>query len=283
MTTRVRLVDGAREMVLAPREDIAMQSLDLGWPAPVAEAEQRTDDDGENDTTTYFGARVVALEMYLLDTPLALLDELRTFSRPGSRPYLHVYEPEWGAERRLRLRAEDQRAVRGGGLPLDAGALPVQTQWRAPEGVIEAVTEASTTLAVSGEPTGLALPTITPVTLTATRTKAAATVSVAGTLPVHWTARLYGPCTTPRFTRTDSGETLAWPNLVLAAGEYLEVNSRARSVYLNGDRTKPRLRELDFQNARWWRLHPGANAVMFHPQSLGPGAAAQMTWRAAWL
>lgn len=282
--TILRLVDGAREMALAPRPEIELQVLDVGWPEILEVTETRTDDDGEDDTTSRFGARAVSVEMVFLSTPLSLLDELRGFCHPSARPYLHIRESEWGGERRIRLRADNQRATRSVSMPAQNGILPVLAQWRAPDGVLEAVDEQRSLLPAVGEgQVGADVPWATPLVMPATTGNGATLVTVGGTVPVHWTARLYGPCTGPRITLDEYGHTLAFPDLVIPAGDFLELRTKDRTAYYNGDRGASRLRFLDFTTAAWWRLRPETSQVRYHPDEPNTGCMAEIIWRSAWL
>jgi hypothetical protein len=290
--TQVRLVDGEREMMLLPRDGVVLQRLDLGYPATRELAEPRTADDGEHDTTSLHGGRSVAVDMLLIDVDAdPVLDELRSFCRPADRPYLYVSAGGWESERRIRLRKDQQSA------PVTAEFPPpvrqVQAQWKAPDGVLEAAEQ--TTTVISAEvhsstglemtvASGLSVTVASGVAMTVGTSGSAVIVDNTGSMDAHWVARLYGPCTGPRFSLDSVGVSLAFPGLTIPAGEYVELDSRARTAHANGDATISRLNALDFASSTWWRLPAGANQVRYHPDS-GASAAteAHLLWRECWL
>jgi len=279
--TTLRLVDGAEEFVLYPRDDAELQALDLGFPDVREVVDDAVDDDGTEDSTERIGARVVAVELVLFDQPLTLLDQIRRYAHPSRRSYLVISEDEWAEDRRILVRTAQQAVTRSPGLP----ALVVQLQWKAPDGILEAVDAELRTVGPEGgaEVTGITFPTSAPFAFPASINEQAGTLEVAGTVPVHWKARLWGPCSSPAISNDTTGETLTFPGLALPAGGYLEVDSRARSALENGDPGASRLGQLNFAASRWWRLLPGVNQLRYHPGSIGPGAHADVEWRQAWL
>lgn len=290
MITSARLVDGDNEMVLLPNPDIDITALNLGFPAVRAVTESRTDDDGEDDTTELFGARAVSMNLTLYNTPAALVDQLRAFLSPRARPYLYLIDSEWSGERRWRLRV-DQSAD-----PITEGAddilREVQLQWSAPDGVWEATDLSTVNIAAeSTTASGLGFPISYPIAWPSTAAAGVTQIDTASTIPLHWVARMYGPCDGPRLTNATTGQQLAFQavaattnGLSVAAGEYIEVDSRARSAYYLSDAGASRLSALDFANSDWWQLAAGINLVRFNPVLvLGPGCSAVIEYRPAGL
>lgn len=282
--TSVKLVDGAAEMVISPRDGVFVQSLDVPFPAVRGNTESRTDSDGERDTTQFFGSRSASLELLLTQAPAAIHDEISAFCHPASRPYLVVADDEWSGERRLRLRV-DQFSD-----PVEAKTAPqarkLQAQWKVPDGVWEDADQATTVISADAPSTGgLAMPVTMPASFSASTSAGARLITNAGTVPLHWVARLYGPCTGPRLTLDSAGLALVFKtSLVLAAGEYVEIDSRERTVYANGDTSISRLNQLDYTLSTWWRLARGDNQVRYNPASgISAGAVAELYTRTQWL
>lgn len=285
MLTQVRLVDGAREMILRPRDGIAAAKLDWGFPEVRAVVENATDTDGTNDTTQHHGASAVSLELTLYQpgTTRALIDELRSYCHPGRRPYLYVTDDEWATERRIQLRADQQSAPITAGNGLNRG---VQIAWRAPAGVWEDVDQGVTTVPANiPDGLGLAVPVVMPATFTNTAGASVRTVTNAGTTPLYWVARMYGPCTGPQLLNVDTGETLLFkPSLALGAGEYIEVDVRARSVFFLGDRSDSRLGQVDYTATTWWRFPADTTTtVRYFADSAALGAQCEIYTRTQWL
>lgn len=287
MITSLRLVDGAAEMVLIPHPDITVTALNLGFPDVRVVSEGRSDDDGETDTTELYGARAVSIAMGLYTTPAALAEQLKAFCSPRARPYLHVIDTEWSGERRLRLRVDQVTD------PIEDGADDVyrgmQATWRAPDGVWEATELATATIAAeSTTTTGMTFAMTFPLSWPTTTAAGIAQILNAGPVPLHWVARLYGPCDGPRLTNDTTGEVLRFASgtggLAVAAGEYVEVNTRDRSAHYLSDTGASRLHLLDFATSTWWQLGPGVNLIRYNPAAgVGAGASAVLEYRPAGL
>ena len=289
MLTSVKLVNGSRELVLLPRQDdgIYLQSLDAPMPEVRAVTEARTDDDGERDTTQLFGARACSIELLVTEAARTFEDDIARYLHPRVRPYLVVEDTGWSQARRLGLRSDQFSAPLGVDLPLRDGRR-VQVQWRCPDGVWEADALSSATVNADVDATtGLSLPFSLPVALAATQASGAATVSNVGAVPAHFTARLYGPCTDPSLRNETTGEEITFAGgLVLAAGDYIEIDTRDRTAYLtvNGSSSRvDRLGFLDWAASSWWQLEPGINQIRYAPSATSAGAAAVIEWRSQWL
>jgi hypothetical protein len=280
--TTLRLVDGNNTLQIYPNPNIELQSLDLGYPEVREDISDAPDTDGQIDLTTYYGGRVIAIELALLDTPLALADQVRAFTSPAARPYLYVGEDEWGSERRARVRSAQATITRQRGLLQTA---TMQLQWKAPDGILEDATQQTISLPVfsPASSTGVRFPTTFAMSWPITMNTSAQTFPIQGSVPINWVGRLYGPCTGPRFSLDTTGETLSFPTLTLAAGDYLEIDTRNHTALVNGSPDASRLGQLDFAASTWWRLRPGTNTVRYNPVTVAGGAQAVLFWRPAWL
>lgn len=285
--TRVRLVDGDTELVLHDtpwlRLDLFLQNLQIGSPAVREVVDDRTDADGTDDETAYHGARAVSVDVRVLDTPGQLADQLTGFMHPRRRPYLCIVDDEWGGERRLRLRASQWTN------PLDtmSGRLrDVQLQWRAPDGVWEATDEVAVGVnADSGVEAGRTYDLVFPRDYGTTGSVGAYQLVNPGTAWADYRVRLYGPAVGPRWTDDQTGATIAFtPEMSLAAGEYVELDTRERSAVLNSDASLSRLHLVDFEVTTWWQLRPGTNVVRYNPLAeAGAGTRAELVYRPTWL
>lgn len=283
MITAARLVDGAREMQLIGRDDIAKTEFDIPLPATREDVEERTDDDGTDDRTAHHGSRAVAINFREVDSPDAVVAELGGFVHPAMRPYLVMSNDQWLQERRLRLRIAQGDAPQAG--PLYPFARDVQAQWVAPSGVWE--TSAATTFVVNAdeEASGRAYNLIEPRLYPSSMTTGVLLHTNPGSTFSHFVARLYGPCRGPRLTNESTGESVSFTtDLTLAAGEYLEIDSRLHSALLLSNEDASRLDYLDFFETQWWRLVPGLNQVRYHPrEGVDAGCMASIDYFPAWL
>lgn len=286
--TKVRLVDDQLgELVLLDRSalrlDLILSELDIPSPAARDVTAPRVDADGEDDDTTGHGGRAVSAVLNLRDTPAALVDQINRYLHPRRRPYLVVLDTEWGAERRLRLRADQWSGQ------IDHLAHRMrqhQVQWRAPDGIWEAVTAVSVAVSADvGAYAGRTYPATWPRSYAATSPTGTVQVTNPGSTWVDQVTRLYGPCAGPRWTLDTTGETLAFvEDLVIPAGEYVEIDTVARTANYMSDPDASRLHLLDYAVSNWWRIPPGISQARYHPISgVETGAAAALTFRPGWL
>jgi hypothetical protein len=63
--------------------------------------------------------------------------------------------------------------------------------------------------------------------------------------------------------------------LQVLAGEFLEIDLRAKTIRLNGDAAQSLHSKLVFPGSVWWVLEPGDNVIVFQPETYS--GVAQMT------
>ncbi len=281
--TSARLVEGSEQLLLYPRDGLVVMSVSAASPVVRGVTESRADDDGELDTTTRFGARAVAVELMAIETPAGFVEELSAWMHPGRRPHLEVEDDEWAQTRRILLRSDQW------GGPIDANDAPyirrIPAQWRAPDGVWEASEQ--TTLTVSADvpsSVGLSAPVSAPISLTATLASGSLQVTNLGGSPSHFTALLYGPCSAPTLINDLTGERIAFTSdLTLAAGEYVEIDTRAKTARLLSSVTASRLSYIDFSTNSWWQIQRGIQQIRYAATDPTAGSQAVITYRPVWL
>jgi hypothetical protein len=97
------------------------------------------------------------------------------------------------------------------------------------------------------------------------------------------TVDIYGPCSGPLFRVVNTGATLSFSSLSLAAGDYLHIDTAARTITLNNDPSQSRYDALDMATSQWPSLPPGSPQVVFSPASSSAGCVAVVSWRSTWL
>lgn len=103
------------------------------------------------------------------------------------------------------------------------------------------------------------------------------TTSNGGTFPAPWAATLNGPLTSPRITLVGTDGELRLDGFVLADGDTLELDSRRRTVMLNGTAS----RAGSLTTRAWFDLPVGSGAVQL---TAGAGTGTlDLEWRDAWL
>jgi hypothetical protein len=69
----------------------------------------------------------------------------------------------------------------------------------------------------------------------------------------------------------------------LTAGQWLEVNTRDRTVRLNGLVSQNRYNTLDFATSKWFEIPPGVSLLRYRPDTLTAGAFARVSFRSSWI
>lgn len=275
--------DGLTTLELDDANGFDVEAVDLGFPSIRAVADSRVDADGEDDRTAHIGARAVVLSGVVVPTATltrqAVLDRIRAFLRPDLRSYL-VFELEAGVgARRIRLRGDQAGAVIE-----RPGSAEVTFGWSGPDGIIEAETEASVVAEATPDvEVGREYPLEFPRAYPTSSPLGVVTVTNAGTVTAYPVLELYGPCTNPRIENQTTGGALVFSNLTLADGEMVEIDTRERTIFLEGDELQSRYDRLDFAESSWWALAPGDNSVRFYPESFDVGCEAVVLFRSAWL
>lgn len=299
------------------------QTLDLGDAVTRAVAEDAVNADGSIDTTAYHGARNITLKVTAAPKPdgstlgfFALRQRFRQFTHPRLRPLLYVTQSPDAPEQLIMLRRSQFSDV-----ITDPKFSDITVQWIAPYGILEssALYESvigagstgvfTTTLGVqgtadqqgvSGYPAGTILgvnevaSVLGPLggrvyPLTYDRTYAPGgvvgegTITTLGDADSNFVARIYGPCTDPIIENETIGKSLVLLGLTIAAGNFLELNTRTCTVRMNGDAGDSRYDRIDFTTSQWWTLAPGLNTIRFNPGTSSAPSNVTFVYRDSYL
>lgn len=125
---------------------------------------------------------------------------------------------------------------------------------------------------------GLVVPVTAPVTVDAVQTAGTADVTNAGTADAGLMLRIDGPVLEPRVTllHPDGPQTLRF-GLELAAGQWLDVDTRARTVLLGGVTSRRGQVSGD-----WPILPGGTHTIRFGAADYNNDAMLTVSWRSAW-
>lgn len=275
--------DGLDPFPLDDANGFDVSVFDPGFPTIRSSSSSRTDADGEDDRTKYLGARAVVLQGTVVATAGSsrsdVLDRLRGFLNPRRRPWLYFVAEDGGDERRIRLVA-DQHAA-----PFERpGSAEVTVGWRAPDGVAEAVdVTLETASATPDVEAGRSYPRTYPLVYPDSSPVGSVLVTNPGTAHVYPVLELYGPATDPVVANLTTGQVFAFDGIELAAGDFLELDTREKTVRLNGLETASRYGFVDFAVSEWIELAPGDNLVRYYPAAFDEGAEARVRFRAAWI
>lgn len=250
--------------------------IDPGHAEPREVSHSRSGIDGEDDETSFHDGRVVSFEGAAW-TPASnavdVVDRLSAYTRPGLRPWL-VYRPAGKSERRVKLRATRASRPMAGNAP---GIIRVAAQWRAPDGVIESTTEHVAELNPAEEVGGRTYPLTYPRTYPSSTGPGRIDITHDGSTVAYPILRFYGPVTDPVIESETVGRQLVF-EIEVAGGDYLEVDTRRRTIRLNGMASSNRYDALDFPASEWWGLLPGENRIRFAPDTFSSPAIAQVRY-----
>lgn len=268
---------------LTPENGFNIRDFNLGFPVVRTVMDGRPNIDGMDDRTRFFGSRVVSLDIDLVGDKWALLDELAPYLNPANRPFL-VYE-DAEQTRRILLRASEETAV----ITAPTNIQRVLLQWVAPDGAAEGLDVVEFEVpAVVGVEAGFTWDLTFNLTFPTTSPSGRINVESPGNVRTYPVIRLFGPCTNPRIDNASDPNLVGEPKQLrffqtLSASQFIEVNTRERTVFLNGNPDLPLYSALDFNVSDYWSLAAGDNFVKYFPESFGTGARAVILFRPAFL
>ncbi|MEE2041285.1 phage tail protein [Nocardiopsis sp. CT-R113] len=167
------------------------------------------------------------------------------------------------------------------GAPL--GIVPYTLQWSAPDPRRYSVEEYTRSISAPVRPDdGLGYPLGYPLDYGAPITGGAATLTNAGDTGTHPVVTITGPCDRPQVVNRATGFVLEFA-LTLAAAETLVVDCDAGTVLLSGSADRLYTRTPASVPVESWTLPPGPSPIQYRPMWAGPGSAAAVRWRDAYL
>lgn len=276
-------LDGVDPLPLEYSYGIVVSQVDLGWPAARTVDQSRSGQDGTFDQSAFHGGRVVTVRGCIFGddtrTRQSIIDGLRRFCHPGSRPWLYFRTEQGGDERRMQLRSADQS------MPMSVpGIAEFTVSWVAPDGVALGTEDLSVTMEpevpADGRVYDLTFPRTYPffdpdlgrgICHNAGNTWAVPTITI------------QGPCTNPTVTNETVDKTIGFDGLVLSGGESVVIVPSGPSVLLNGEAGASRYSLLDFDVTEMWLLEPGDNRVRFACEADSAGAACTVEWNDTYL
>jgi hypothetical protein len=279
----MRLELGSQTLDLIPANGFFVREFNLGYPVPRTVVDNRPNIDGTDDRTRFFGSRVVSLSVDLIGDKWTLLDQLSPYMIPGARPFL-VFD-DAAQPRRFRLRAADESKV----IQSPTTSQNVFLQWVAPDGVSETVAQAQEVVTASvGVAPGFTFDISFNLNFPPASPSGRVNVFTVGNARCYPVMQLWGPCAFPRIDNLQDVNAAGVPkqlafDIALSAGQYLEVDTRERTVLLNGNPNQPRYSTLDFAVSEWWTLASGNNFVKYFPDSFSGNARAVMLYRCTFL
>jgi hypothetical protein len=250
--------------------------------------------DGAVDDTRYVGSRAVTIGLRLGEQPSCatepstmqdLYDRILPFMAPRRRPTLTWSLPGSGGVMR-------QMTVRGDSAPvvIKGSKYPeLALQFVAPSGEITTPGEHVTTIdPASDVEDGRVYSTGSDLRFDrdypATLAIGDRLITQNGNEPAHWTLAIFGGCVNPFFSI--NGATIDFSSnggLTLTAGSSVVIDTRERTVYLDGDPSTSRYDRTNFAEWTWDELllQPGGSLVRFGADTL-TGGTAVLTYLDTW-
>jgi hypothetical protein len=255
----------------------------IGFPSERPVMRNRALGDGVIDSTRFFGARAVSMNITLdvnKQDPQISIDNLTAYMTPHRRPRLSWQIPGSSQERSLLVRGVDAPVSIAG-----KQAHVITASFIGINGVMESVSE--TTLVINpGEDveTGRTYDLTFDRQYPPTAGLGERLVVNEGNEVADWEATIFGPAVNP--TLTVNGTDISFNRdggLTLAAGESVVINTRNRTIFLNDDITESRYDKVNFTEWSWEqvRLQPGHNTIRYEEVTLS--GSCTFTWRSAWL
>jgi len=126
---------------------------------------------------------------------------------------------------------------------------------------------------------GLTVPVTAPFTIGATRSQGFADITNAGTVETGLELRIDGPVSQPRVTLVSSGGSpqTVTVDIVLGATQWLDIDTKARTVLLNGVSSRRGQASGD-----WPLLPAGTHEVRYAAAEYNNTSTLTVSWRSAW-
>lgn len=267
--------------------EIAVSRFDLGDAIIRVVAEDAPDTDGSIDTSTLMGPRVVTIEALLrphrgASTRWALTQQLKAFTHPRLRPILYYKPSDDDPELMLTMRRSQFADFLA---PQVTPQTTVTMQWVVPSGILESAELFTATAAASGDPAELGreydleFDRIYP----ASAPQGSVLITNSGDRDAYPLIRLYGPWSDEVSIANEStDQALVFDGLSVTAGNFLEIDTRTKTIRLNGDPAQTRNQYLLFPDSAWWSLAPGEQRIRFQAETFTAPAQAEIIWRNAY-
>jgi hypothetical protein len=205
----------------------------------------------------------------------AYLDSLKSNYAPVQQPIPFVFKAPGVVERLIYVKPRGCRYDWDTARRL--GMTPIQLLMFAEDPRIYDSTLSSQLLSYGGDAgLGLAFPVGFNINFGGGATPGGGTVSNSGNRNTPIIFVITGPVQNPILQNTTTGHTLGF-TITLAAGETLTINTRDRTVYLNGNIN----RRNTMTTVDWFDLVPGNNFIGYGGLS-GTGSTVSVTFRSAW-
>lgn len=265
-----------------------ISTVDVGMATPRSVTTDLPGQDGQDDQTAYFSFRTVQLNGAIVrradgKSRTRAMDALAPFLAANARPTL-LYALDTDVDVRcLTLRVSQWSN------PIDhpENATAFSVQWVCPDPIAygKSINEVDLGLS-SGSEEGFTFPLSFPLAFPHSDGPTGAGIIInVGTYPAWPVLRIFGPCTDPAVIWVDpvSGEStgtqVVFSGLTVLDGDYVEIDTRARTALLNGNPMANRYNFVDFANTSWGQLLQGPNSLRFTASDASTDCVCKVLWR----
>lgn len=286
MTVLTLSADGLDPLTLA---DIAsVRSFEWASGALRTVSEEAPDADGEIDTSLLHAAGSITIGLRITSSFESRLRRLRSFTHGRLRPTLTI-DWEDGESDQMIATLSQGVVTAPVGRPTHRDAV---VQFQVPAGVLESADLHEEVIhpgagATDGVEFGTTVEFGPTVEFPSVDPPGTIEVTNAGDRDAYPVIRAYGPFGAGGADETTignetTGDSLLFTGLAIAAGDYLEVDFRAKKILVNGLAAQSRYQYLTFPDSTWWTLRPGVNEVSFRPDTFSGNSQAVVLWRDAY-
>lgn len=248
-----------------------------GWdtPASTGRVTQRAYQSGGWADRAFYASRIITLEGVIVAATPALLRDAK--DRFAAAIPLDVLEElavvEAGQSRSVWVRQDGDPILKD----ISSRASRFSLQLVAPDPRrLRSGPVSSLRTGLPSSSGGLSVAFTIPFSIAATTVAGVLSVFNAGTAPAPGVVRIDGPVQRPVVRHEEQGHELVF-DLILDAGQWLEVDLDLHTVLLNGQASRRGL-----MRGRWFTLTPGVNTISWSSLTAAPTAALTVSWRDAW-
>lgn len=273
---------GADPLTIGCGSVFGIVALDLGYGAVRTITQPKVDQDGILDQSEHLGDRPITCQVRAKDATWEQVQALRGYLHPRHRSTMTLRNLPGGHPDAIATVRGSAVAAPFVARDLRVSRQNITAQWIVPSAVLESADLHQVIVRPSGTGTapGRAYDLTFDRTYPAAPVDGTTIVTNAGQGLAYPTVRIYGPITGPAITHLGTGQTISLPALTVNAGDYLELDLRARTVRYNGLATDSRRHLIDYTTTRWWAIEAGSQQIRLTAISgIDPTTQATVTWR----
>ena len=280
--TILTLSNGGMSQPLTDDEGYKVRKFDWQPGGPRSVSALAPNSDGSIDTTSLSGAGAITIALRLprSTTPFTeRVTAVKAFTHARLRPTLTIDYQDGTPP----LQATCSQGVVTSDIEAPTHRDAV-AQFVVPSGVLESAALHTSSVNASGDGTaGRTYDLVHDRTYPTTTPSGEVLVMNAGDRDVYPLLRLYGPWSgVTRIENRLTDQALVFDGESVTAGDFLEIDTRERTILLNGDPANNRYHRLSFPDSAWWTLRPGAQRIRFVPTTFTVPANARIIWRDAY-